>query len=102
MLVILFWGCTIEVRPLGYKPPVRKVAHKKHSTNHRRAASQDTMYVTPAWFTSITKWKPNTAATPSLMTQKIQHDGDKVKVPRTVLKHFHDLSRMSPPPKETE
>jgi hypothetical protein len=47
LLIFLAWGCTIRIEPLGYKPPVRKVAKKY--TSHRRAASQDSMYVSPGW-----------------------------------------------------
>lgn len=93
-------GCTIEVRPLGYKPPVRKVAHTKHSTKHRRAASEDTMYVSPGWLTEYHQMEAEHGGYAISDDQKIQHEGDKVKVPRTVLKHFHDMSKMTPPPKE--
>jgi hypothetical protein len=93
-------ACTIEVRPLGYKPPVRKVAHAKHSTHHRRAASEDTMYVSPAWLSEYHEMESEHGGYGIADDAKIQHDGDKVRVPRTVLKHFHDLSKTPPQPKE--
>jgi hypothetical protein len=101
VLVFLALGCTIEVRPLGYKPPVRKVATKKHTT-HRRAASQDTMYVSPAWLQEYHEMEAEHGGYAIADDAKIQHDGDKVRVPRTVLKHLHDLSKISPAPTNEE
>lgn len=103
LLMLLFVAvgvaaCTIEVRPLGYKPPVRKVA-KKH-TSHRRAASQDSMYVSPGWLSEYHQMEAEQGGYAIADDAKIRHEGDKVRVPRTVLKHFHDLSKISPPPKE--
>lgn len=98
-LVFLAWGCTIQITPLGYKPPVRRVV-KKHTTHHRKAASQDTMYVSNAWLQEYHEMEAEHGGYAITDDQKIQHEGDKVKVPRTVLKHFHDLSRMSPSPQD--
>jgi hypothetical protein len=86
-------GCTIEVRPLGYKPPVKKVATKKHTTHHRKAASEDTMYVSQAWLHEYHEMEAEHGGYTIADDRKIQQDGDKVKVPRTVLRHFHDLSK---------
>jgi hypothetical protein len=100
LTAIVVWmlaGCTIRIEPLGYKPPVRKVTAKKHST-HRKAASEDTMYVSPAWLTEYHEMEAEHGGYSIADDRKIQHEGDKVKVPRTVLKHFHDLSKITPPP----
>jgi hypothetical protein len=105
LLMLLFVAvgvaaCTIDVRP--WPPPRKKVvAHKKH-TSHRRAASQDSMYVSPAWLTEYHEMEAEHGGYAIADDQQIKHEGDKVRVPRTVLKHFHDLSKMSPPPTESE
>jgi hypothetical protein len=91
---IVALGCTIEVRPLGYKPPVKKVVvHKKHSA-HRRAAAEDSMYVSPEWLTEYRELEKVHGDYTIADDHKIHVDTDgKVKVPRTVLRHFHDLSK---------
>jgi hypothetical protein len=98
---IIFLSCTIEVRPLGYKPPVKKVVHTKHSTKHRKAASEDTMYVSPGWLKEYHEMESEHGGYSISYDHKIQNEGDRVKVPRTVLKHFHDMSKMTPPPSDT-
>ena len=80
LIVYCSWAvaaCTIQIEPLGYKPPVRKVAHKKHSTKHRRAASEDTMYVSPAWLTEYHQMEAEQEATPLLMTRRFSTKGTR-------------------------
>ena len=60
------------------------------------------MYVSPGWLTEYHQMEAEQGGYSIADDAKIQHEGDKVKVPRTVLKHFHDLSKISPPPKEPE
>lgn len=98
---VIALGCTIEVRPLGYKPPVKKVTSKKHHSAHRRAAAEDAMYVSPEWLSEYRQMEAAHGDYTIHDDQKIQVTQDgKVKVPRTVLRHFHDLSKT--PTKENE
>jgi hypothetical protein len=93
-------GC--EIVPIGttakLKALQRKARSSHHKTTHRKAASEDTMYVSPAWLTEYHEMEAEHGGYSIADDAKIQHEGDKVKVPRTVLKHFHDLSKITPPP----
>jgi hypothetical protein len=98
-------GC--EIVPIGTTAKLKALQKKsrsgRHHTTHRKAASEDTMYVSPAWLTEYHEMEAEHGGYAIADDAKIKHEGDKVKVPRTVLKHFHDLSRIpTPPPKESE
>jgi hypothetical protein len=101
LFVVAMSGC--EIVPIGTTAKLKALQKKartgrQHHTSHRRAASQDTMYVSPAWLQEYHEMEAEHGGYSIGDDAKIKHEGDKVRVPRTVLKHFHDLSKITPPP----
>lgn len=90
--------CGCEIVPIGTTAKLKALQKKarggRHhaTTHHRRAASQDAMYVSPAWLQEYHEMEAERGGYSIADDNKIEVHGDKVKVPRTVLKHFHDLS----------
>ena len=95
-------GCTIDVRPWPPTPPKKTVKHTKKKGVHRLAAAEGTLIVSPAWLEEYNNLKAEHGGYDIQDDTKIQVTSDgKIKVPKSVVKHFSDLSKAPARPSET-
>ena len=94
LLALVLVACTIRIEPLGYKKPAPvKQRHHRHGI-HRSAAAEGATYVSPAWLNEYHQLQEEHGGytIPDDAGIQVNSQG-KIKVPKSVVKHFHDLSR---------